>query len=139
MEQLLNYQITDKQLKKIESYIDTKIGNHGGANANDTRLFIDACLYIMYTKTPWYNLPPEFGKYKAINRRFNRWRNHHIWDEILVILLDDPRFDWLLFDDSQKTDEHQSPIFSMTILKMLSPSTNFVRKMRNRINEPFSD
>jgi len=54
---------------------------------------------ILEPKNTWCNLPSEYGKDKGINRRFNRWRNQHIWDDILVVLLTDSRFKWLLIDD----------------------------------------
>jgi len=138
MEQLSKYQLTDEQWEKVEEIIDRRIGDWGGSNANDNRLFVEACLYIVGSRTAWYNLPSKYGKYKAVNRRFNRWRNSHIWDEILLILLNDPRFDWLLIDDGEDQEGNQFPVFSMAWMKLISPSNQLMSQLKKRMNEPLS-
>ena len=134
MNQLQEYHLTNEQWVKIEPIIDQKIGDWGGANANDNRLFVNACLYIMKTKTAWHNLPLEYGKYKAINRRFNRWREQQIWDDVLVILLNDPKFEWLLID----TEQQLYPKFTMTWLQMVSPSKSLLRQVQKQIARKLS-
>lgn len=106
-------QLTDIQWKKIEIIINQNLGNWGGHNANDNRTFINACLYIIYSNSAWHRLPPEYGQYKSVNRRFNRWRKQHIWDDILVVLLSEDSYEWLLFEDGKPT---------MKWIRMISPS-----------------
>jgi len=138
MNQLQKYHLTDEQWVKIEPIITEKIGDWGGANANDNRLFVDACLYIVRTNTAWHKLPLEYGKYKAINRRFNRWRNQHIWDDILVILLKFPEFEWLLIDNEQQNSKHELPKFTMKLMKMISPSRALLGQIQKQIANSLS-
>jgi|GEM_PF-3325369 len=52
------------------------IGNKGtwGGNAKDTRQFINGVFWILRTGTPWRDLPPCYGNWNAVQRRFCRWR-----------------------------------------------------------------
>lgn len=57
--------VTDKQWSKIEPIIKEKLVNWGGSNANDNRIFVNACLWIIRTGAPWRDLPPQYGKLNA--------------------------------------------------------------------------
>lgn len=125
--------LTDKQWAKIEPIITQKLDTRGSAFAHISRDFVNACLYILHTNCAWQNLPSEYGDYKVINRRYLRWRDLNIWDAILVVLLKEPNFEWLLIDDSKPTHEQQVPIFTMKFLKMISPSKPLLRQVQKQI------
>ena len=78
------------------------IGNKGtwGGNARDTRLFINAVFWIMRTGAPWRDLPPDYGSWNTVQRRFSRWRDKGIWEKILEGLIEDPDYEWLMIDAS---------------------------------------
>jgi len=78
------------------------IGNKGarGGNAKDTRLFINAVFWVIRTGAPWRDLPPDYGDWKNIHRRFCRWRDKNVWENILEALIDGPDFEWLMIDAS---------------------------------------
>ena len=70
MSELQNrHDLTDEQWDKIEPIIKKKLGNWGGSNANDNRVFVNACLWIVRTGAPWRDLPSQYGKFGAVNRR----------------------------------------------------------------------
>ena len=128
--------LTDEQWAKIEPIIEKKLGTWGGHNAHDNRTFVDACLYILRTKSPWHKLPTKYGKYKGINRRYNRWRNQHIWDDIIAVLLDEPSYDWLIIDGNRYPN--QIPKFTMSWMSMVSPSRPLLRQVQKKIAEKIS-
>ena len=93
------HDITDKAWELIEPHT---IGNKGtwGGNAKDTRLFINAVFWILRTGAPWRDLPPDYGNWNTVQRRFCRWRDKGIWENLLEALVDDVDFEWLMIDAS---------------------------------------
>ena len=56
--------------------------------AGDRRLFVDAVLYATATGGPWRDLPPRFGKWNTVWRRFRRWAEAGVWGRVLDALRD---------------------------------------------------
>jgi transposase len=76
MENLQNrHDLSDKQWLKIEPIITAKIGNWGGSNANDNRLFVNAVFWIIRTGTPWRDLPTQYEKFNTVHRSYKRCCN----------------------------------------------------------------
>jgi hypothetical protein len=71
---------------KIELIMQERLGTWGGSNTNDNRIFINACLWNIRTGAPWRELPPQYGTFGAVNRRYKRWCDKHHWDFILAQL-----------------------------------------------------
>ena len=78
------------------------IGNKGtwGGNARDTRQFINAVFWILRTGAPWRDLPPDYGNWNTVQRRFCRWRDKGVWERLMESLIDEPDFEWLMIDAS---------------------------------------
>ena len=93
------HDMSDKAWALIEPHT---IGNKGtwGGNAKDTRLFINAVFWILRTGAPWRDLPPDYGNWNTVQRRFCRWRDKGIWERLLEALVDNPDFEWLMIDVS---------------------------------------
>jgi transposase len=110
MEKLQNrHDLTDNQWEKISPIIMKLLGTWGGSKANDNRIFVNACFWITRTGSPWRDLPEQYGKFNAVHRRYKRWCDKGIWDEILVQLMDEPDMEWLMIDGSYcKVHPHAS-------------------------------
>ena len=91
--------ISDKAWALLEPHLPGREGGWGGV-AKDNRLFVDAVFWIMRTGAPWRDLPPDLGHWSRVHRRFIRWRNKGIWENVLEILIDDPDYEWLMIDAS---------------------------------------
>jgi len=44
-----------------------------GADGSDGRLFLEAVFWIARTGSPWRDLPPRFGKWNTVFKRFRDW------------------------------------------------------------------
>ena len=71
-----------------------------GGGAKDNRLFINAVFWILRTGTPWRDVPPDYGDWKNVHRRFCRWRDRGIWENLLNAVIDEPDCEWLMIDAS---------------------------------------
>jgi len=102
------HDISDKIWEKLEPHLPGRLGSVGRL-AKDNRLFINAVFWIIRTGAPWRDLPPDYGHWKNVNRRFCRWRDKGIWDKLLEVVIDDPDLEWLMIDASHcKVHPHAS-------------------------------
>ena len=46
------------------------------------RHFLDAVLWILRVGGQWRSLPPERGKWSRVFKRFSRWCQHGIWEDL---------------------------------------------------------
>jgi len=73
-----------------------KPGNPGG----DTRLFIDAVLWVARAGGRWRDLPEEFGKWNSVFSRYNNWCRKGVWENIFKTLSVDADFEYILMDST---------------------------------------
>ena len=93
------HDISDKLWFQLEPLLLGRQGSWGG-RAKDNRTFINAVFWILRTGAPWRDLPPSYGDWKNTHRRFCRWRDKGVWENILETLINEPDFEWLMIDAS---------------------------------------
>ena len=93
------HDISDKLWKKLAPHLPGTLGKRG-RKAYDNRRFLNAVFWILRTGSPWRDLPPDFGDWKNTHRRFCRWRDKGLWEQLLELLIDDPDYEWLMIDAS---------------------------------------
>ena len=103
------HDISDKTWKILEPHLPGSKGSVGRP-AMDNRLFINAVFWILRTGAPWRDLPPpDLGDWKNTQRRFCRWRDRGVWENLLAELIEDPDYEWLMIDASHcKVHPHAS-------------------------------
>ena len=62
--------LSDAQWAKIAPYCAGKETDVGRTAVNN-RLFIEAVLWIVRTGSPWRDLPPEFGNWNSVYKRYS--------------------------------------------------------------------
>ena len=93
------HDISDQVWRLLEPHLPGRKGVWGGI-AKDNRLFINAVFWLLRTGAPWRNLPPAYGDWKNVQRRFCRWRDKGVWERLLEIMIDEPDYEWLMIDAS---------------------------------------
>jgi transposase len=64
--------LTDAQWAKMQPHCRGKVSDPG-RTGGDNRLFLEAVLWIARTGSPWRDLPPEFGNWNTVFKRFCDW------------------------------------------------------------------
>jgi transposase len=91
--------LKDHQWARIEPHLAGKAGDRG-VTARDNRRFVEAVLWIVRTSSPWRDLPPVFGKWNSVFRRFSRWSQDGVWWNLFNALADDPDFEYVIIDST---------------------------------------
>lgn len=89
--------LKDDQWNRIAPLLPGKPGDPG-RSGEDNRLFIEAVLWLVRAGTPWRDLPPHFGKWNLVWKRFRRWACKGVFEQIFSELSDDPDFEYALID-----------------------------------------
>lgn len=90
--------LDDRQWGKIEAFLkaDRTVGEPG----RDDRSFIEAVLWWRRTGVPWRDLPEEFGPWKTVFNRFDRWSKNGKWDRLFRVLQTDVDGEWHSLDST---------------------------------------
>jgi len=144
------HDITDRVWELLEPRLPGRKGVWGG-RAYDNRKFINAVFWIIRTGAPWRDLPPQYGGWSNTHRRFIRWRDKGVWEEILEGLIDAPDYEWLLIDASHmkvhpraagarggnqamsRTKGGSTPNYTWPWMRMVCRSEFLLRKVPQRI------
>lgn len=89
--------ITDAQWAKMAPHClgkPTDPGRTGG----DGRMFLEAVLWIARTGSPWRDLPPVFGKWNTVFKRYRDWVRADVFKKIFDAASDDPDMEYVMID-----------------------------------------
>ena len=93
------YELSDEQWQKIADLVPGKVGDPGRSGA-DNRLFVNGVLWVLRSGAHWHDLPPCYGKWKSVHKRFARWAKAGAWERVFAQLTADPDNDYLMLDSS---------------------------------------
>ena len=77
--------LSEAQWRLIASCLPGKDGDPG-RSGKDNRATVEGMLWIARTGRPWRDLPPEFGNWNSVYRRFRRWRKAGVLAELSCLL-----------------------------------------------------
>ena len=84
---MVRRQLDERQWGKIEAVLSVQRG--AGRRAKDNRNFVEAVLWWRRTGIPWRDLPDEFGPWKTVFLRFDRWSRSGKWSRLFEALQTD--------------------------------------------------
>lgn len=89
--------LSDAQWERIAPLLPGKEGD-SGRSGKDNRLFVEAVLWLVRAGAPWRDLPPRFGKWGTVWKRFRRWAEKGVFERIFEALSGDRDFEYALID-----------------------------------------
>ncbi|MGL4824691.1 MAG: IS5 family transposase [Alphaproteobacteria bacterium] len=69
-----------------------------GRTALNNRKFISAIMWVARSGAAWGALPPEYGKWSSVHKRFIRWAKAGVWQMIFNTLASDADTEWVMID-----------------------------------------
>lgn len=88
--------LTDEYWSKLRPImLDVGIYDKAGL-----RLTVEGILYRLRVGCPWRDLPPEFGFWNSVFKRFNDWSEKGKLSEIFSSLASAPDTEWVFIDGS---------------------------------------
>ena len=89
--------LRDDQWARMEAHCLGKAGDPG-RSGSDNRRFVEAVLWIARTGSPWRDLPPLFGKWNTVFRRFRDWVKADVFQRLFEAVSDDPDMELAMVD-----------------------------------------
>lgn len=93
------YELSHAQWERIEPLLPGKAGDPG-RTAADNRGFVNGVLWVLRSGARWSDLPPRYGAYKSVHKRFTRWATNGVWARVFQALIRDQDNEYLMIDSS---------------------------------------
>ena len=91
------FSLTDTQWERMAPHGLGKPGDPGRTGSNN-RMFVEAVLWIARTGSPWRDLPPLFGKWNTVFRRFRDWVRADVFQRMFDAVSGDPDMEFAMVD-----------------------------------------
>ena len=89
--------LTDAQWARMEPFGLGKPSDPGRTGGNN-RLFLEAVLWVVRTGSPWRDLPPLFGKWNTVFKRFRDWVKADVFKRMFDAVSDEPDMEYAMVD-----------------------------------------
>ena len=91
--------LRDDQWERLEAFVP---GGRKGKRGprTDNRRFLNALLWMARSGGRWRDLPERLGDYETVMRRYYRWIEMGVLDDILAALAGEADLEWLMIDST---------------------------------------
>ena len=91
--------LRDDQWERLQEFVP---GGRKGKRGprTDNRRFLNALLWMARSGARWRDLPERFGGFETVKRRYYRWIEMGVLDEILAALAREADLEWLMIDST---------------------------------------
>jgi transposase len=69
-----------------------------GRTGGDGRMFLEAVLWIARTGSPWRDLPPMFGNWNTVFKRYRDWVKADVFKRLFDAVSDDTDMEFAMAD-----------------------------------------
>ena len=94
-----NVTLREAEWCKIYAFLQSHRRAYAGKEA-DCRRFLEAVLWITRSGAQWRLLPEKYGPWNSVYKRFARWCEHDIWEDMHQHFVADPDMENLILDSS---------------------------------------
>jgi transposase len=94
---MIRMMLTDAQWARMEPHCLGRPGDPG-RTGSDARRFVEAVLWIARTGAPWRDLPPAFGRWDTVYKRFRHWVGRDVFTRLFEAASDDPDLEFAMVD-----------------------------------------
>jgi transposase len=91
--------LRDDQWERLKGFLPGGTRGKRGPRTNN-RLFLDALLWMARSGGRWRDLPERLGDYRSVKRRYYRWIEMGVLDNILCALSREADLEWLMIDST---------------------------------------
>ena len=91
--------LRDDQWERIKDFVPGGRKGKRGPRTNN-RLFLDALLWMARSGGRWRDLPERFGGYQSVKRRYYRWIEMGVLDQILAAFAREADLECLMIDST---------------------------------------
>jgi transposase len=91
--------LRDDQWERLKEFVP---GGRKGKRGprTDNRRFLNALLWMARSGARWRDLPEQLGDYETVKRRYYRWIEMGVLDEVLAALAREADLEWLMIDST---------------------------------------
>jgi transposase len=92
-------ELRDDQWERIRGFVPGGTKGKRGPRT-DNRKFLNALLWMARSGGRWRDLPEHLGDHHAVKRRYYRWIEMGVLDEMLAVLAREADLEWLMIDST---------------------------------------
>jgi transposase len=125
---MVRLQLDERQWQKVKAALGVR--KRAGRPGRDDRNFVEAVLWWRRTGAPWRDLPSDFGPWKTVFNRFDRWASKGIWQRLFEALCQDHDDEWHSID-STINRAHQHAAGAKGLKQARRFATRYEKTLRN--------
>jgi len=92
-------ELTDWQWERIEAFVPGGREGRRGPRS-DNRRFVNGLIWMARSGSRWRDLPERFGNYQTVKRRYYRWVENGVLDQLFAALAQEADLDWVSIDST---------------------------------------
>lgn len=96
---LTDQELTDTQWARIEPFVLGGRKGKRGPRSNNRR-FINALIWMARSGGRWRDLSERYGNYHTVKKRYYRWVEAGVLDDVFEALAEEADLDWVSVDST---------------------------------------